>query len=401
MTRHRAVVHRKNTARPTGHAASILKGVRLAYDNRKVIQAVAKRVGETLKRRIKGSKKNVQHARRGGLSQKLMISQHNDMSVTYTQNIVRPGKLGKSMGTFRYDESKQAVSGSVDGNQMVAVLPYIATREQLNGAPVLADRSVFSTWDVNPFQLNPFVSTISPSTVYPGPFNAVVANDKLAIKGCKHSLAILNMESIATEVKIIWCQAKRNTQYTPLTLWDLELQAQNMTQSLQFVDSTIGGNTARGGASLFSDIGRMPTELKGWRRYYRVVAQHTVIMQPGDQHTVSTHFNFSKVVLKSMLDEMITAEEFIGGLTIVPMVICKSSLVGISTGIAIPSPEVTYGPVKLGFMLQNAWTFNALPQNRLSTNRTYRGFLVNATSVAGQVEKSIDDTDEVDVVKKT
>lgn len=357
-----------------------------------------KTFGRTRILRTKGNRiaKRRGGSRRFGAQPRMAKSGHNDMLVRSIRNKLSAKRMKRNPATFRYSESKQLINETADGIQGVFTLQFLATTAQLSGNFIsgLGARNSYSTWEINPYALNPFVNTLQTSTLYPGPLPAITANDMIALLSCKHTLNMLSLENIPQHVHVRWCVATKNGQLSPDAVWLNELNAKNMTQTGQATANTIADNTtARGGAQTLQDVGVDPEEVPGFKKWWRVIADYNVVLQPGDQHSVTTTFRWNRKITKLLIDNMNAAETFIGGITIVPLVVVRAGLVGIKlTAGGSTAAEVTYGPTKVGFLQSNEWLFGALPINRLSTNRTFRGYLVNADTVT-QDEVIIGDED--------
>lgn len=324
------------------------------------------------------------------------ISQHNDMSERRIPNVYPTGRFRmKSMGHFTYYDSHQTVQIGNMGDQYVFELKQLMSYSQLAGATT-NNRASVTQWATDPMLLNPF-SSMPGNAIYPAA--TYTANDKYAIKSVIAKYSIVSLEKIAQKVTFKLFMCKRNTTVGPITSWFDSMGAEGMNQAFAGQPGTTLVANPIPGQLRPNVVGMRPHQSAIFRKAWKEIANHTVILQPGDQRIIKTHININKSVTRQWLTDQ-SANPYIGGFTIVPMIIVHGALVGIQPlDIVGPPPviytestEVTFGKTKLGIVNENFYTFFALPQNRLAVQRGQQGYIVNDTI---EKTKETDDVDDV------
>jgi len=311
------------------------------------------------------------------------ISSHNNAnSISLKQIVLGKGSL-PSKYKFKWQCMKQRVQDWPAGEQNVMLAPsFNGTRSQLLGL-TSNNRFADSQWEVNPFLLNPYVNTLEPSTLYPGPFTFPVANDKLYYHGFEQHLSILNMESVACNIQVIWCLCTQNSGRTPIDKWNECAQIEErLTQSgvTTVVNTTFA--TALGGFNSSLRFGTHMKEYRTWSKYWKIMDTVSYMLQPGDQVNLNRSIKYNKFFTKQWVELQIG--QFIAGYTIIPVIIARGATVGVYTApdpLPDPAPpviatEVTYGSTKIGIIENNEHHFGGVPVgSNLETSRVYQGIV--------------------------
>lgn len=380
--------------------------------------ATSKRILFGQSRRASGPyHKKRRTTKKSKIGSSLMISQHNDLSLQIIKNCLRGAKHSfKTLGRFRFYEARNGgMYGdfSTEGLQYVSALPNLATRQQLIGATSNL-RASTSTWDTDPFQLNPFV-VVPDSNLYPNASAAVAADDKLLLATCHHHMNIINMENIPQTAIIHWYLAKRDNYYNPPDIWNNCVAAQNLTQAAAVGSALIATTTETPGGMSLGRYGADPEEYREFKKHYKCIAKHQVCLQPGDQQNLKLVFKWNKLINKTLLNllpdsyaggatggaPLYQPVQFIKGITICPMIILRAGLVGVRPSSGVLASEVTYGPTRVGVLCNNEWVFKALPVARISTSRQSTGYLVGNVNNGTQNLSIINDVDATDPIRQS
>lgn len=303
----------------------------------------------------------------------------------------RKSRPRKTMGTYQYDNINQWVINSFQGEQVVDFTECLFTRDQSIGI-TSNERGERYKWPDDPYTLNPFYRRTA-TTVYSiaPPGTGPEQNDLMYIKRSVCEFSMLGMTKIPTNVTIYYLTPKYDTDEEPITCWNNALVAKEMGQVAQAESTSLAVSTATAGGSKATDIGANPFYHKDFRNQWSALKTVKVVLQAGEQLNTRLTIEYNKVVSRQMLLSTRT-RKFLRGLTVYPLVIAHTGLVGLKTDIGAEASEVGYGIVKLGTVVRYHTTFGALAQDRFSTARTYSGLVERSTA---QV-RVIDDEDDVE-----
>lgn len=323
------------------------------------------------------------------------VSQHNnDNSIHLSPLTIGKAKLPHKY-KFKYQVIRQRTQSGVQGTQLVMLCPAVGALGQLNGTTTNL-RNVYEQWDADPYKLNPFSGILAVNTIYPGPFPAIVANDKLYWHGYNHHLSIINLSTVPCTASVCWLLCNNNASVTPIAAWDnVGGVEEALTQPGQVASALLATNTATGGFTGSTTYGAFPYEHKTFRKYWKLLDRFDYTLQPGDQVNLSRKINMNKIITKQWMTNQ--TNTYLKGITIYPMIIARAGLVGVATaGGGNPAAEVAYGACKLGIVDNQEHHFGGVPiGNNLATTRVYQGTIVN--DVVDEL-KHIIDTDAVATV---
>jgi hypothetical protein len=168
-----------------------------------------------------------------------------------------------------------------------------------------------------------------------------------------------------------------------------------LSQPAATTAGTIATTTVSAGVGTHLDVGANPWAHREFRRNWRCVAKHKVILQPGDQHNISMTFKYGTYVDLGSLFRTRT-QQFLSNISVFPMLIGNAGLQGIAVDAGTEAAEVAYGKCKIGMVHNINVTFRAPPANRLDIERVYKGVIEASTETA----KQIDDIDDVETVEQ-
>jgi len=334
-----------------------------------------------------------QKRRKGRYNSKVSaVSGHNDLSANSFSNSLNPGKLQKHLGMYTYKVTKQLIQNQVAGVQSVFEGKPIVMRSQFNGTVDTGAAS--NNFPDDPFQLNPYVN--SPNAIYSGPMPVVASTSLLGLSSVTHEMTMLNLETSAVQVHIMYVLCKDDTDKSPTVAWNDGLFQSSENQAAITYRTTLANITSAGAGESIYSYGQTPYKVRMFKKYWKTIAEQKFILNGGDQKRISTKFNYKKFLSRAVLAA--GGGIYMAGFTIIPLIIVRGAVVGVSTGADVASTEVTYASCRVGLLQTDKYNLCGMPA-QLAEVRTRRveGQLVNLD--AGLVEKIIDDEDDVEVVK--
>lgn len=383
MTKHnrKAIPYQKGPA--NNMKALLYRAGRVAYNNRGTIKAgfrIIKKAYQSRKTKPKRSKDHDQ----------LEISQHHDLSLKKVGSfaIGKQSKIKNIHGKFFYTHSNQRVLESAQGRQTVNEIGCVWSRDALIGN-TSTTRTLWSKLDVSPFDLNPYVTAISASTVYPGPFTGI-AQDKFCSLHVNQTVQCLSMTQSTSIVDVYWLMHKTDSDLTPTAVFNTELVAQALTQGSAVNASNLATTTAAGGADRSDVWGSEPFRNATFRKSFKCVHKESFVLQPGDQRNFSINLKYNKVYTKQYLTNRDSA--YYANNTVWVYTRIRGGLAAVATGFVSGADEVSYAGVKVGFVIENKYALGALPQNKLTTSRVFTGIITNDVT---DTLKEIDDEDDI------
>jgi len=312
--------------------------------------------------------------RKGGKDSKVaqQVSQHNNLAGIKLKPIVLGRHKLPHKYAFKFQIVKQITQTGTQGDQNVILLPKICTVYQLKG-DLSTTISEYDKWDTDPFKLNPYSNSLLLNTVYPGPIPSVTQSDKLYYHGLKQHLSIINLENLPVDIQVIWCLCNQQTNETPISAWNACASTEEaLTQPGWVAPAALATTVATSGYSGSNTYGSHPMEYKTWKKYWRILDTFTYSLQPGDQVNINRDIIYNKVVTRQWLDSQTLTK--LRGITIIPMIIARSGLVGVVSGGT--TQQVSYGPTKLGIVDNQEHRFGGVPLgNNIETSRVYMGVM--------------------------
>lgn len=344
---------------------------------RRVVENRMRRVMNQVSKKRRGPpKQNTKEKKQRNI---LLTSDHTGLAVKKLGRIKlykSMPKHGKELGEYLYQNVTNWVIDGQVGKQVTDFPEVLFTRDQLIGANLSTSRFERYRWDIDPFKLNPFVAKPT-SLLYPGPHPETSKSDVLYIKNVKLDCQLLSMKNVPQEVKVYWVTPKFDTDINPLDSWNNVLNAKNDGILPPTRSAGIGTSTAASGRSGSTDVGANPFHHRQFRDTWRCVTSSTVLLQAGEQVNLEVVFDMHKILSRSTLAE-VRNQQFLAGITVFPMLICRAGLAGVATnlaGVGGSATEISHAPVKVGTLTNYIIKFGALPTSRHSSSFVYPGII--------------------------
>jgi hypothetical protein len=324
----------------------------------------------------------------------IQTSQHNDLSRVRLRTawMGKFHKINKGAGRMNYRHINQWVASGIQGRQVVDFPEVVLTRNQLIGTTSNA-RSERYRWDTDPQEMNPYVAADN-TAVYPT-ITGNPVQDKLYIEEVRSDLQMLSMSTLPQQACLYFVTPIYDTENDPVTFFSNLMNDKGLSQPAATTAGTIATTTVSAGVGTHLDVGANPWAHREFRRNWRCVAKHKVILQPGDQHNISMTFKYGTYVDLGSLFRTRT-QQFLSNISVFPMLIGNAGLQGIAVDAGTEAAEVAYGKCKIGMVHNINVTFRAPPANRLDIERVYKGVIEASTETA----KQIDDIDDVETVEQ-
>lgn len=237
--------------------------------------------------------------------------------------------------------------------------------------------------------------------LYPaGP--GIVDGDKIHVASANYRLDLLNMSNIPADVEILYLVSNRDQAQSPTAAWNLCIEEEQLNQVTPVAAATDSTFTGGVGFRQQDNVGNHPMQYANFKKYWKVIGQYKVVLQPGNQHSMKSRIHWHKTFTRKVLNAYDPDITYLKGISVMPMIIANGGLVGIISEAAStnPSKEVVNGPVKLGWKQELEYIFKALPVQRLKTQRVFEG-LMEPTIPSVYTLKIIDDQDDVTIVEES
>lgn len=284
-------------------------------------------------------------------------------------------KRPRLIGSYFYQNQNQWVMQSAQGLQCVDFPEVILTQPQL-----LGDTSNVRTeryrWADDPFQLNPWSKRPDNNIYTVTQSDPTARNDMLYIKNVNVACEILSMCLIPQHVTIYWLTPKYDTDINPLDTWNAILAGKNLGQVVAVPAQDIATNTATAGQASGTNPGANPFSHREFSNQWTAICTQKIALQAGEQVNLKCTFEYEKYMARETVVSFRT-NTFLKGYTVFPMFIIRAGLVGIASNETNEASEVAYGETKIGVVMNQKYTFGALPISRFSYNRLYPGIAEN------------------------
>lgn len=344
--------------------------------------------------RSRGRPRNSRRQQSGRANDLTLTSDHTGLA-SKDLGVVRlgkPPKIPKMLGTYLFQNNNQWIVSNISGQQVSDFPEVLFTRNQLTGASLSSNRFDRYAWPTTLYELNPYI--VRPNTtMFPGPHTEIAKADVAYIKSANIHFKLLSMVTIPQEVLVYWCMPKFDTDVNPIDAWVAVLAGKNAGANTQALSATLLNVFSTYGGAGINDVGANPFHHREFRNSWKCVKSSKVLLQAGEQVDLRVRFEIEKIINKSTLTD-VRKMQFLAGLTIFPLVIMRTGLVGESpqgSGNGVPSAEVTHGIGKLGIWTSHQIKCGAIGGSRLSTTQTYEGTLVNSL----EDKQIINDQDQV------
>lgn len=296
----------------------------------------------------------------------------------------------KSDNTCHLTNIAPWIATSQSGRQVTDYLQCFGTRDQLLGV-TSATRSARYNWADDPYKMLPRPVL---SSLYTTPTTDPVPDATIVIKSVRHQCEMLSMTNYPQSVKLYYLTPKYDTNVNPIDFWSNLLIQKKNGQAAAGSTGDPNVPTVTSGSADGSAVGESPFIFKQFLNNWKIVASEKVVLQPGDSRNLKLEVNYNKVIRRSTLVTNRTSQ-FLAGLTVFPMVICRGALTGVqaSGDIGGPAIDVTYGVSKVGFITTDSVHFGSLAVAKYDIARIHQGELinVNTTNFGASIINDMDD----------
>lgn len=307
-------------------------------------------------------------------------------------------KLGKypiknaATGKLIFTETYQEVITGIEGRQTATESRvYLTSKSFVSTVTTRNDRLAqavaYFNLDANQFSTGQTA----------GPLSAAVVSSterKLNIHSVWTDMNFTNMQSSAVTIYCYFFLAKRDTQYSPLDYWiaDCDNLDYGLPNSIYPTATTTGTWQASGtnATALFTY-----PNTSNVKRFYRPLKVCKMELDGGSSHRLKFSTIINKVVRWSEMNYMNNnGNTYVRGMSIVPLVICQGSPVGINdTGASTTASEVTISAPKVGISMARTYKFST-PRDVVQTPVKFNlAGMVSTTGSHVYGPKIIDDED--------
>lgn len=290
------------------------------------------------------------------------ISQHNDMSLHKLPVAAVPGKhnYGKVSSKVKFRENYQIVQFNDQQEQLPFFLELMWNRRKVIGN-VSTNRNSNDQNSFDPFDLN-LVTQHSNTALVPSSAGDDDAQRILCIKGCKVTLEAVSLCTAPLMVTVYYLTPRYDTGENPILTWDNLMN--RLSYGLAGVEgpTLISDNNAQFGGEKTANWGVNPEKVRGFKKQWIILGKKTFVLQPGDQRNYASYIKWNKTFRRQTFLDTRT-DEYLKGLTVIPMVIQKAGLAGIIESGEGEAVEVAHAAGKAGYAIQYEWDigFKASP----------------------------------------
>lgn len=370
-----------------GKAKAAAKLGKFVYNKYKAGKKVALRARRTYRKLTRTKRGSHYTGNNGG---------HNDWAqLPVMKFYVSKRKPWKTLGNFHLEHSTDVVlDQAATGYQVTGNGVSTFTTPQLYGNTNSAISNYKEYWATSPFDLNPYSAPVY-NSIYTTNLGTIAENDKYFIKDTVQTLSFVSLQPTACRVEVYWLLCNSSTDHPPQTCWIDEVNSQKYAQPAfaEGAHTTAGVTpTATGGGSVANPRTVPP---KGFYHWWKKLHYDVFMLQPGDNMSMVRVFEYNLMVQKNQIGD--SNYQFLKGVTLCPLVVVNSAIVGIGTdGQSFPPADidrVTYGRSKVGFIHSCKMNFAALPVNRYDIIRKEIGYVDgnsnNATAIIDADDEEI------------
>jgi len=379
------------TLQAIGNAAVRFQKMKKAYD-------VGKKLGTRLKYRGNGSK--TQTKRKYSRGSRMPRGGHNDQTSSSFTLVIRKQPLKNcSNSRFKLVETYQQIIQGVEGRQAVDTSRYMgASTPFVSSSGTTANvrtASPTAYFNLNGNQLS--TGQVS------GPFSSGTTTSQIQymnVHTCFSDMNVTNLQSAAVTVYVYFMKAKHTTGLDPLEWWDRDLDNLDYGQPANIARAVTTNTTWQLGGTRSTSLGNYPNT-PGLLKQYTVMRVKKLELDGGASHRIRFNTIYNRRVDRQDFQRLTDQNTpYVGGFTIIPLIICKGSPVGINdTAASTTASEMTTSTTKVGVTLSRHWTFSTLKEPpQLPCKFTIQGLVAGTTHVFGP--SLIDDEDQATTVKR-
>lgn len=211
--------------------------------------------------------------------------------------------------------------------------------------------------------------------------NVLAKTNHMYLKNVKLDNQWVNSSSNPLMIDIYWCLCMKNSDKSSYDQWiyQLEQERQGQASAQQY---TFSNNTPAVGKPSIDTYGEVPTSLKGFNEFWKVIKKEKFILQAGSRCNTMTTLRYNYLASQAIMTAMYDAHQalpskapnYIGGFTMVPLVIARGYAILTEQDVQGGAKLYTYSGGRFGFVTKQEYTFvpvsleDKFPYNRVYNN---------------------------------
>lgn len=257
----------------------------------------------------------------------------------------------RSKQKLKYEEIWQGVASGNEGSQLVTEARYHQHINAFCTTSTVRNNLTtqgFSLGDLLPNQKITGNNAASIAGYAAGQASTMPSYN---LESAKCTMEIANLENASCTVWVYFMLAKRNSTDSPSVLWDAQLNTEAVGTSVD-VPTVTTDNTWAVGQVTKTFLNQSPLANSQVRKFFKCMKVCKFELDGGQTHVLNYDLIINKIIDMYYMNNLYTSLiKFVGGLSIVPLVVARGSLVGISdTPASTTASEVTTAPTKLGII---------------------------------------------------
>lgn len=325
---------------------------------------------------------------------------HNDQTSTkFSLKLGRYPIRNAAKGKLIFTENWQNVVTGTEGRQNVSeARVYMTSQSFTNTSTIRNDRfsqtPAYFNLDANQFNTGQAVGPLSSGI-------EISQERQLNIHSVWSDMNFTNMQSSAATVYCYFFLAKRDTNKSPLEWWTTDCGSLDYSVSANIYATATTSTTWQTAGTNATTLFTYPNT-PNVKRNYRVLRVTKMQLDGGASHRLKFSTIVNKVVRYSeMFLSADAGNTYVGGLSIVPLIICQGSPVGINDSAgATTASEITISAPKVGISLARTYKFST-PKDVVQTPVKFvLSGMVSTTGAHVYGPKLIDDEDQLANVQR-
>jgi len=164
----------------------------------------------------------------------------------------------------------------------------------------------------------------------PNESNVTAKTNGMYLKAVKLDHQWVNSSSNPLMMDIYWCLCMKNSNKSPMEQWDFQYEVERQGQGFSS-EWTTANNNPIAGKGYKEMYGEKPNTIKGWNEFWKIVKKEHFVLQPGGRCNTYTKLQYNYLAKESIMRSLWDTNPaepglnplYIGGLTMVPMVIAR------------------------------------------------------------------------------
>ncbi|UYD39084.1 MAG: capsid protein [Wigfec virus K19_432] len=398
-------IRRKRAGRFPIGAGAVLGGIRAGYDlyrQGRDAYNTGRDIGRFIDSRFryrdrgKGSRTKTRRYRRKSSS----FGGHNDQTSTkFRLKLGRYPIRNAAKAKLIFTENWQNVITGIEGRQVTTeARVYMASQSFTSTSTTRNDRfrqtPAYFDLDANQFNTGQVVGPLSSGI-------EISQERQFNIHSVWTDMNFTNMQSSAATVYCYFFLAKRDTNKSPLEFWNQDCGSLDYSVSANIYPTATTSTTWQTAGTNATTLFTYPNT-PNVKRNYRLLRVTKMQLDGGASHRLKFATIVNRVVRYSeMFISADAGNTYVGGLTIVPLIICQGSPVGINDSAgATTASELTISAPKVGISLARTYKFST-PKDVVQTPVKFvLSGMVSTTGAHVYGPKLIDDEDQLADVKR-